>query len=120
MATSKRDLKKEKYWSEVVKKHRQSGKSQAQFCKEEGLRDHQFYYWNSVLAKRQKAGRQAGLIESEITIPFVPLNVSGSLDFIDKPAAAEQIEISKIVFRISANTDKSILNCILQTLSEKA
>ena len=51
-------------------------------------------------------------------LPFVALKVP-DIDFSTKPVAAEHIEISKIVLRISANTDKSTLACILQSL-EKA
>ena len=51
-------------------------------------------------------------------LPFVALKVP-DIDFSNSHDSAEQIEISKIVFRISAGTDKSTLACILQSL-EKA
>jgi hypothetical protein len=119
MAIGKRDSDKEKYWSEIIKRHRESGKSQAQFCKDESLNAHKFYYWNSILAKRRQEKHQITPIDNKVTIPFVPLKIPGDLDFHRRQNAAEQIEISKIVFRISANTDKSTLACILQSL-EKA
>lgn len=118
MAIGNRDLKKEKYWQEIVDKHRESGKSQAQFCKDEGLNAHKFYYWNNILAKRQKKKNPAKPLEDKMPLPFVALKVPG-IDFSSKPVSAEQIEISKIVLRISANIDKSTLICILQSL-EKA
>ena len=118
MRIGNRDLKKEKYWSEIIERHKRSGKSQAQFCKDESLNAHKFYYWNSVLAKRQKGKTRAIPAKTQATIPFVPLNVLNSFE-LNKPATPEQIEISKIVLRISASTDRTILACILQSL-EKA
>jgi hypothetical protein len=114
-----RDLKKEKYWQEIIERQRESGKSQTQFCKDEGLTDHQFVYWKGVLAKRQKTKHQAKpLLEDKADLPFVTLKVP-DIDFTNNRDFAQQIEISKITFRISASTDKSTLACILQSL-EKA
>jgi hypothetical protein len=114
-----RDLKKEKYWQEIIERQRESGKSQTQFCKDEGLTDHQFVYWKGVLAKRQKTKHQAKpLLEDKADLPFVTLKVP-DIDFTNNRDFAQQIEISKITFRISAGTDKSTLACILQSL-EKA
>ena len=119
VAISTRDLQKERYWSAIIERQRESGKSQAEFCRDEGLSAHNFYYWINVLAKRQKEKHQAKPKENHATIPFVPLKVPDSLDFSIKPDAAEPIEFSKIVVRISASTDKSTLACLLQFL-EKA
>jgi hypothetical protein len=114
-----RDLKKEKYWQEIIERQRVSGKSQTQFCKDEGLTDHKFVYWKGVLAKRQKTKNHAKpLLEDKATLPFVTLKVPDSVDFNTKRDLAEQIEISKIVLRISAGTDKSTLACILQSLEK--
>jgi hypothetical protein len=114
-----RDLQKEKYWQEIVERQRRSGKSQAQFCKDEELNAHKFYYWSSVLAKRRKGKTRSKPIGNDVAIPFVPLKVPGNLDLSNKPDATEQIEISKIIVRMPAGTDKSTLACILQSL-EKA
>jgi hypothetical protein len=116
MATGIRDLKKEKYWLELVEKHKESGKSQAQFCREQSLNAHQFHYWKTVLAKRRKTKDQAKPLESKVALPFVHLKVPDSIDLSSKHDSAEQIEISKIVLRISANTDNSTLACILESM----
>jgi transposase-like protein len=120
VSTGMRDLKKEKRWLEIVEKYKVSGKRCSQFCKDEGVNKDQFYYWRSTLAKRQKEKSQTKPLENKNDIPFVPLNLPNNLDFSSWPSnTPEQIEISKVVFRISANTDKSTLACILQSL-EKA
>ena len=118
MPNSSRDLKKEKHWQEIIDRQIQSEKSQAQFCKDEGLNVKQFYSWKGVLTKRQKIKRQPNPLEDKMPLPFVALKVP-DIDFSHKPNSVEQIEISKIVLRISAGTDKSTLACILQSL-EKA
>ncbi len=118
MTSGTRDLKKEKYWQEIVNRQIESGKSQARFCKDEGLNVKQFYSWKGVLAKRQKIKRQPKPLEDKMPLPFVALKVP-DIDFSSKRDSVEQIEISKIVLRMSANTDKSTLTCILQSL-EKA
>ncbi len=120
MPNSSRDLKKEKHWQAIIDQQIESGKSQAQFCKDEGLNVKQFYSWRGNLAKRQKIKNQAKpLLDGKATLPFVTLKVPDGVDFNSKPDSVEQIEISKIVLRISANADKSTLACILQSL-EKA
>jgi hypothetical protein len=118
LANGMRDLKKEKHWQEIIDRQIESGKSQAQFCKDEGLNVNQFYSWKGVLIKRQKIKRQPKPLEDKMPLPFVALKVP-DIDFSSKRDSVEQIEISKIVFRISAGTDKAALACILQSL-EKA
>ena len=116
MASNKRDLKREAYWREIIDRQKQSGKNQSQFCRDESITDHKFCYWKGVLTKRQKEKKPTPPPENKITIPFVPLNIQDNFDFAAEQNSAEQIEISKIVLRISANTDKSTLACILQSL----
>lgn len=114
VSSSNRDSK-EKHWQGIVDRHRQSGKSIAQFCKDEGLVDSRFYYWQSTLTKRQKNKSRPRTPENKVDIPFVPLSLPSNIGF-DHQQNSEQIEICKIVLRISANTDKSTLACILQSL----
>lgn len=115
MTTGSRDIKKEKYWQEIIERQRQSGKNQSQFCKDEGLASDKFSYWKKVLNKRYKEKKPTQLPHNKINIPFVPLNIQDNFDFTNKPDT-EQIEICKIILRISANTDKATLTCILQSL----
>lgn len=119
MPNNNRDVEKEKTWREIIERQKKSGKSPSRFCKDEGFTEHRFYYWRSVLSKRQKEKRPAQQIKDTTTIPFVPLTLPDNHDFNIRNNSTEQIEISKIVFRISANSDKSTLACILQSL-EKA
>jgi hypothetical protein len=79
MVGGKRDLKKETHWQEIIDKQKQSGKSQTEFCKDEGLIDHQFCYWKSILAKRQRTVKSKQLPKKETILPFVPLTLPSDL-----------------------------------------
>jgi hypothetical protein len=115
MGAGKRDFKKERFWAEIIERQKQGGKNQTQFCRDEGLAGDKFSYWKKVLNKRYKEKKPKPIAENEVTLPFVPLNISGNLDFANQQNA-DQIEISKIVLRISANADKTTIACILQSL----
>jgi len=118
MSVANRDLEKEKYWLGIIDKYKGSGKSCSQFCKDEGVKADNFYYWRKILSKRQKEKNKIQPPENKVNIPFVPLSLPKDHDFSSWQNSTEQIEISKIVLRISANTDKSTLACILQSLEK--
>ncbi len=113
-----RDTGKEKYWQEIIEQYKQSSMTGSEFCKQRGLSDHKFFYWKSTLAKRLKTKNQRKPpSENKVDIPFVPLSLPSNIDLSgQQQILTDQIEISKIVLRISANTDKSTLACILQSL----
>jgi hypothetical protein len=67
------------------------------------------------LNKRYKEKKPTPPPENKINIPFVPLTLQDNFDF-KSDQNSDQIEICKIVLRISAHTDKSTLACILQSL----
>ncbi len=115
MTTGSRDLNKEKYWQEIIERQRKSGKNQSQFCRDESLASDKFSYWKKVLNKRYKEKKPTPPPENKINIPFVPLTLQDNFDF-KSDQNSDQIEICKIVLRISAHTDKSTLACILQSL----
>lgn len=119
MVFSNRDIEKEKKWQEIIGRQKLSGKGIVEFCKSEGLRDNQFYYWRGILAKRHKKKSQPEKNENKIDIPFVPLNITDPVHLIDHHNKPEELQISKIILRIPSNCDKSILANILQSL-EKA
>jgi transposase-like protein len=107
------DLNKEKRWQEIIQRQKESGKSQAQFCNEQGLIPHQFSYWKKALERR--AGKHPNKKKQDLG--FVPLKLSQSLEPADKnhSDSAERIEISKITVRMSIS-DKAALTCVLRSL----
>lgn len=47
-----RDKEKEKIWRATIKRWQSSGKSQAQFCRDEGLNENTFSSWKKVILER--------------------------------------------------------------------
>lgn len=57
-------VEKREWWEQVIELQRESQVSVAEFCRHEGIKEHQFYYWKRRLSpKPQERKRQ----------PFVPL-----------------------------------------------
>lgn len=50
---SARDPVKEKQWLEIVRRWKESGLNQSQFCKQESIDDKKFYYWQRQLKQRK-------------------------------------------------------------------
>ena len=58
-STGKRDLDKEQYWRKVFVRFADSGKSRAQFCKDEGLKADLFVYWKKTIEQRDAEAQAA-------------------------------------------------------------
>jgi hypothetical protein len=52
MANQERQAERRKYWSELITRHRQSGKTVGAFCKENGVGGPSFYSWRKRLAEK--------------------------------------------------------------------
>ena len=118
MGFGKRDIEKEKYWQELITQQRQSGLSGHQFCKQQGVSEHRFFYWKSSLTKRQKIKNQQKSSDNKIDMPFVPLKLPSNPTTQVPNHSLNQIEISKITIKISASIDKTALTSILQSMEK--
>jgi len=49
-----RDTVKERYWRKVIRQQRASGLGAKQFCAQEGLPEHRFYWWQRTLRQRDE------------------------------------------------------------------
>jgi hypothetical protein len=70
-----RDLQKERYWQEVIKRQEQSGQSVMEFCRGESISESAFYRWRSELKQRSQhcaAGEQLNKAPR-----FLPVKVAG-------------------------------------------
>lgn len=72
---NQRDLIKENTWREIFQKCDASGKSGRQFCKSQGLSEHQFYSWRAVIRKRDSEGKHRDK-QSKVTNPFVLVHLA--------------------------------------------
>jgi hypothetical protein len=64
ISRAEENKRKREHWSSHIERWQESGLSQSQYCKEHGLRDHQFTYWK----KR--------MVQTETAAKFVSLNLS--------------------------------------------
>jgi hypothetical protein len=122
-STGKRDLAKEQYWRKIFVRFADSGKSRAQFCKDEGLKADLFVYWKKAIEQRDAEAQAAKApAKRNSAKDFVPVNV---VDDTPKPVAKNQKAVAQIVFSggsvmLFENADLNILKHLLQALKETA
>ena len=69
-----RDLQKERYWREVIKRQEQSGESVMEFCSKEAISESAFYRWRSELKHRNESDAAGARINK--APKFLPVKVS--------------------------------------------
>jgi len=52
MANQKRQTERRKFWTELIARHKQSGKTVEAFCQENGVGGPSFYAWRKRLTKK--------------------------------------------------------------------
>jgi hypothetical protein len=70
MANKRRDLAKERWWRDTLKRHVTSGLSVRAFCRREKLTESAFYAWRRIVAERDAEAQPARQASA-----FVPLTV---------------------------------------------
>lgn len=86
-----RDLAKEKFWRATLGRQKDTGLSQAEFCRRENLSENSFSTWKTIIAERdlevknkkeksalRRAARQADMHPKADTPSFVPLVLAGA------------------------------------------
>jgi transposase-like protein len=77
MAESQRDVAKERYWRDVVRRHAASGLSVRTFCLREELTKSAFYAWRRTIGERD-GNRTPTVKTGAVKGPaFVPVTVTG-------------------------------------------
>jgi transposase-like protein len=61
-------------WEARIAAFRDSGLSGARWCKEQGIKPHQFYYWKAKLSATQPE-KPAGWLKVEVSEPLVSIAV---------------------------------------------
>ncbi len=122
-STGKRDLAKEQFWRKTFVRFADSGKTRAQFCRDEGLKADLFAYWKDVIQQRDAESKPAkARAKREPARAFVPVNV---VDGTPKPVQKNQMAVAQIVFAggsvlLFENADLATLKHLLQALKETA
>lgn len=135
MAGSKRDLRKEKYWREVISDWQGSGLSKLQYCLEHGLKPSTLSGWVTTIKDRDSEHRIASAKHSRarrLTNPKQVLHEKNQsqVDFVEAKCrdsarsdssiqSSDKIEIvtpDGLVVRIPAASNSAFLFAVLQAL----
>lgn len=124
--TRRCDLRKQKYWEEVVRRCKQGGQSVRNFCRAEGLHEAAFYWWRRELAKRHRtadAGDQRQPDASHVTsvtpprraVSFLPVHVAEGCTA--EPGDSVEIVLGQErTVRVRAGFDRQTLADVLAVL----
>ena len=69
--------RKRGYWRSHIERWQESGASQTEYCKEHGLKDHQFTYWKKRIVQTETAAKFVSLNLSSFTNKQPSQPVSG-------------------------------------------
>jgi hypothetical protein len=125
LAKGKRDLAREQYWREILARFSDSGKTRAQFCKDEGHKVDLFCYWTKVIPQRDAELKQArASVKKKAPAAFVPVTVTDDIcrpiQETNKRQAVAQINFSGGSVLLFENVDFALLKSLLQALKETA
>jgi len=104
-------------WTELVLKWRDSGASQASFCREHGLNPNSFNFWKlRVLRQRPGARRKRRILEAPEAsgLPFIPVQVATPV------ASAIEVGLhSGHTIRITPGFDEATLRRLVGVLEQR-
>jgi hypothetical protein len=112
-AVKRGDVEKERYWQKVIGEAARSGKSIRAFCREQKLKESQFYWWQRKLRerreerRRRRRGGQEAPGQREATFALVS-EEPGQLD-----AGIELVLSDGRRVRISKGVDAETLRTVL-------
>ena len=92
-------MEKREFWKKHIKAQRESGLSQAKYCRERGLALSSFGNWSLRISREQRSGVEPGR--------FVPVN----------PTAPIEIIVGKVTVRVPQGSDAGEIRRIVEALS---
>jgi transposase-like protein len=104
-----RDVNKERFWRNAIRRWGRSGQTIRGFCREHGLSEAAFHSWRRTIARRDGQVPSATPVEPEPI--FVPIRVT--------PAATAPLELvigSGRIVRVSPGFDAATLRTLLAVL----
>jgi hypothetical protein len=108
-----RDVGKERYWRDSIRRWQRSGQTIRDFCRERGLSEVSFHAWRRTIARRDE---QAGSATASERGPvFVPLRVAATV----AAAPLELVLGSGRIVRVSPGFDVATLQTLLAALEEQ-
>lgn len=104
----KRTISEEQVWASRFKDQAESGKSIADWRRENNISEGQFYYWRRKLNKKEKAQGAVRWQKLDLTMPED--NSS------DQAALEISVEINKAVITVRKGFDESMLLSVLKVV----
>lgn len=102
-------------WTDIIKEKQASGLHTEEFCRQNGLSIHAYYYWNRKIKET---------LLSETEPSFVRLNNPASVSDIHHPLSGNQgfvpeitVSVDRFLIGINSDTPNSLLANVLETLS---
>lgn len=128
---NRREAKRERAWRSLLDKWKESGLSQAEFCRREGLKEWNFSAWKLKLARKETKGRNSDQDCAQRQVEFAPVRIVEAEPMTSR-AHGNQMNsvgnegrgvIAEIAFgggyvRVFAGADLEILNSLLTALKE--
>ncbi len=111
MRRKKTDVEKERYWQKVIQEAARGGVSIREFCRQQRLNEHQFYWWRQRLSERVR--RQARAKDGVASFALVS-EEPGSLD-----AGIELVLEGGRRLRIGKGVDEAALRVVLQAMERQ-
>lgn len=114
-----RSDRKEFFWRRALERYRQSGLSQAEFCKREQLNANTFSSWKKIIADRDleaaaEQGAKADLPFVSVAIPAEVAAVNATQDSV----AVAEIDLTRRTVRIYNGATAETLKAILAAVRE--
>lgn len=125
----KRDLEKERFWRDAIRRQWASGRSVWEFCLREGLSRASFHNWRREIARRdaevpalsvaRKTPRRAkptsrAAERTRSASPFVPVVVGAPAS-----ASVEIVLAGDTIVRVPSGCDRQTLEVVLAVLMER-
>jgi transposase-like protein len=113
---TRRDVEKERHWQKIIREAATSGLSIRQFCREHGLGESQFHWWQRKLKERRQErslrGRGGAKSECDDQATFALVSDEGTVS----PAGLELVLSHGRRLRIGKGVDEETLRSVLAAL----
>jgi len=121
MAGRRRSLEKERYWREMLDRHRASGLGVRRFCRESTISEQAFFRWRRLLAKRVALAEPGLPGHRLVPVSIVPSSARAVSPV--TPAGSGQVEVATpagFLVRFDASLDPRRLADVLRAVEDVA
>ncbi|MBU5593903.1 IS66 family insertion sequence element accessory protein TnpB [Amphibacillus sp. MSJ-3] len=94
-------------WEARIEDWRASGLSKAKWCRDNGFKEHQMYYW------LQKINNSASPTDQPANIDWLPVQVT---DELDEPKGSVLIHIDRFSVEVQSGSDIGLLSKIIHVI----